>query len=94
MSYLDALKNLKRGPQVTDKTDESPLLAVLSVPHGPLSENYAALSAAETRELAALVTACVRPEEVEALLSAAIRHGQPSLAIYREIVAVNGRGSA
>lgn len=89
MSYLSALKNLKRGPQATDKTDESPLLSVLAVPHGPHSENFAFLSAAEKRELTAMVTACVNPEEVETLLAAAIEHGHPSLAIYREIIAVN-----
>lgn len=89
MSYLDALKKLKRPPVATDETDKSPLSSVSSVPDRPLSKNTRLLSRQEQEELRVLVAGSVRPDELVELLEAAMAAGAEGLAVYREITAVN-----
>lgn len=89
MSYLDALKKLKRAPVTTDETDESPLLSVLSVPSGPLSESQAPLTREERDELRALIVATTTPGERRELWPLALQAGRQGLEVYREIAAIN-----
>lgn len=89
MKYLEALKNLKRGPVTTDGTDKSPLSSVLSVPSRPLSENQAPLTQEEREELRALIVATTNPWERRELWPLALQAGRHGLEIYREIAAIN-----
>lgn len=89
MSYLDALKKLKRVPVATDETDESPLLSVLSVPSRPLSENQAPLTQEEQDELRALIVATTNTGERRELWPLALQAGRHGLELYREIAATN-----
>lgn len=89
MSYLDALKKLKRAPVATDETDESPLLSVLSVPPRPLSENQTPLTNEERDELRALIVATTNPGERRELWPMALQAGRHGLEVYREIASTN-----
>lgn len=89
MSYLDALKKLKRPPVATDETDESPLLSVLSVPPQPLPENQPPLTNEQRDELRALIVATTSPGERRELWPLALQAGRHGLEVYREIAAIN-----
>lgn len=89
MTYLVRLKLLKSAGATHDETDEKALSSVSTVPSWPLSGNRNPLSRAQILELRALITACARSDEVEPLLTAALRGGPSAVAIYREIVATN-----
>lgn len=89
MTYLARLKLLKSAGATHDETDEKALSSVSSVPSGPLSGNRNPLPMAQILELRALITTCAHPDEVEPLMTAALRSGPSAVAIYREIVATN-----